>query len=300
MQFLNPHGACYHMNGDATARQKKIFRAAARFSCKEQHAKVRVLLQRKPHFSCYCRCRHTSVPENLDAVPYIYISLISMWSHVMIVTQEMNPRAVRCSCPLQDCNISVASIWRIWCLICRVVFKPCTWMPLGVLDLGASMKNDERRMHDWTRMDDGWRRTEDRWGYRIRMGMMMRMDQDGWCMKCRCIDVWMCHVGPSRESCECPEVSFTELKSLQALRHLEGLALQSFEFRCVASPLCRAETLALLSGQKSLDSSHGTTVAGPMIFLWHRNLNISVQKKKDTRISVQRRKMTPVFLSTVF
>ena len=86
-------------------------------------------------------------------------------------------------------------------------------------------------------------------------------------MKCRCIDVWMCHVGPSRECCGCPEVSFTELKSLQALQHLEGLALQSFEFRCVASPLCRAESLALLAGQKSLDSSPGTTVAGPLFFL---------------------------------
>ena len=61
----------------------------------------------------------------------------------------------------------------------------------------------------------------------------------------------MCHVGPSRESCGCPEVSFTELQSLQALRHLEGLALQSFEFRCVAAPLCRAESLALLAGHRS-------------------------------------------------
>ena len=80
----------------------------------------------------------------------------------------------------------------------------------------------------------------------------------------RCLDV---PCGLSRESCGCPEVSFTELKSLQALRHLEGLALQSFEFRCVASPLCRAESLALLAGQKSLDSSDGTAVAGPVIFL---------------------------------
>ena len=88
-------------------------------------------------------------------------------------------------------------------------------------------------------------------------------------MKCRCIiDVWMCHVGsPGKAASVCPEVSFTELKSLQALRHLEGLALQSFEFRCVASPLCRAEGLALLAGQRSLDSSHGTAVAGPVIFL---------------------------------
>ena len=161
MQFLHLHGACYHMNGDETARTKKIIRAAARFSYKEQHAKVRVSLQRKPHCSCYCPC--SSVPENLDTVPYIYISLMSMWSHVMIVTQEMSPRAVRCSCPLQDCNISVASIWRICCLICRVVFKHCTWMPLGVLDLDASMMNDERRMHDWTRWmtDEGWRRTDE-------------------------------------------------------------------------------------------------------------------------------------------
>ena len=77
---------------------------------------------------------------------------------------------------------------------------------------------------------------------------------------------WMMYVGPSRESCECPEVSFTEVESLQAFRHLEDLALQSFEFRCVASPLCRAESLALLARQKSLDSSHGAMVAGPVIF----------------------------------
>ena len=70
-------------------------------------------------------------------------------------------------------------------------------------------------------------------------------------MKCRSIDFWMCHVGPSGESCGCPEVSFTELQSLQALRHLEGLPLQSFEFRCVAAPLCRAESLALLAGHRS-------------------------------------------------
>ena len=63
---------------------------------------------------------------------------------------------------------------------------------------------------------------------------------------------------PPGKAATCPEVSFTELKSLQALQHLEGLALQSFEFRCVASPLCRAESLALLAGQTSLDSSHGT------------------------------------------
>ena len=48
------------------------------------------------------------------------------------------------------------------------------------------------------------------------------------------------------------EVSFTELQSLQALRHLESLALQSFELRCVAAPLRCAESLALLEGQRSL------------------------------------------------
>ena len=105
-------------------------------------------------------------------------------------------------------------------------------------------------------------------------------DGSGWMMymKCSCIDVWMCHVGPSRESCECPEVSFTELKSLQALRHLEGLALQSFEFRCVAAPLCRAESLALLAGQRSLDSSPGPVIFFVTSMLAY--LNISVQKKK--------------------
>ena len=51
------------------------------------------------------------------------------------------------------------------------------------------------------------------------------------------------------------EVSFTELQSLQALRHLESLALQSFELRCVAAPLRCAESLALLEGQGSLVSS---------------------------------------------
>ena len=40
------------------------------------------------------------------------------------------------------------------------------------------------------------------------------------------------------------EVSFTELQSLQALRHLENLALQSFELRCVAAP-GRAEVARL-------------------------------------------------------
>ena len=51
------------------------------------------------------------------------------------------------------------------------------------------------------------------------------------------------------------EVSFTELQSLQALRHLESVALQSFELRCVAAPLRCAESLALLEGQRSLVSS---------------------------------------------
>ena len=47
------------------------------------------------------------------------------------------------------------------------------------------------------------------------------------------------------------EVSFAELQSLQALRHLESLELQSFELRCVAAPLRCAESLALLEGQRS-------------------------------------------------
>ena len=45
-------------------------------------------------------------------------------------------------------------------------------MPLGVLDLDASMMIDERWKHDCMKMDDGGR-------MRIRLGMMMRMDQDG-------------------------------------------------------------------------------------------------------------------------
>ena len=70
------------------------------------------------------------------------------------------------------------------------------------------------------------------------------------------VDVGMCHeqktLVPQKET---SEVSFTELQSLQALRHLESLALQSFELRCVAAPLRYAESLALLEGQRSLVSS---------------------------------------------
>ena len=72
-------------------------------------------------------------------------------------------------------------------------------------------------------------------------------------------DVWMCHEKNSSE------VSFTELQSLQALRHLESLALQSFELRCVAAPLRCAESLALLEGQRSLGSS-GTRDFGRRVF----------------------------------
>ena len=202
----------------------------------------------------------------------------------MIVTQEMSPRAVRCSCPLQDCNISMASIWRIWCLICRVVFKPCTWMPLGVLDLGASMKNDERRMHDWSRMDDGWRMTEDRWGYRIRMGMMMRMDQDGWCMKCRCIDVWMCHVGSPGKAAGVPR--WVSQSSSPCRRCDTSRAL-----RCRASSF--AAWLRRYAVPKAWRCSQGKGRSTPVMAQRSRGqwffcdmlayLNISLQRKKWPR-----------------
>ena len=270
--------------------RKKIIRAAARFSYKEQHAKVRVSLQRKPHCSCYCPC--TSVPENLDTVPYIYISLISMWSHVMIVTQEMSPRAVRCSCPLQDCNISVASIWRVWCLICRVVFKPCTWMPLGVLDLDASMMNDERWMHGWTKMDDGWRMTEDGWGYQIRMGMMMRMDQDGWCMKCRCIiDVWMCHVGSPGKAASVPR--WVSQSSSPCRRCDTSRAL-----RCRASSF--AAWLRRCAVPKAWRCSPGKSRSTPVMAQRSRSQWFFCDMLAYLNISVQRKKDDPVFLSTVF
>ncbi len=53
--------------------RKKIDPHKCTFCFQEQHAKIRVSPQWKPHFSYYCPYWHTSVPENLGTVPYIYI-----------------------------------------------------------------------------------------------------------------------------------------------------------------------------------------------------------------------------------
>ncbi len=73
MQFLHSEWCLlWHQWKCDRADEKKMIRPGARFCYKEQHPKICVSLQRKPHFSWYCPCWHTSVPENLDTVPNLY------------------------------------------------------------------------------------------------------------------------------------------------------------------------------------------------------------------------------------